>query len=189
MQKIPTLFLRDEVGKRAFARNEVNEEAAWVLDGRSVATEKFDGSACLIYKGRFYKRHELREGKPKPDGWIHWNMWHPSPTGHGWAPVLDGSADAYHREAFEDGPREDGTYELVGPKVQRNPYGLEKHELWRHGSRVIVDCPTDFDGLRAFLEMNAIEGIVWHRGDGGMAKIKRRDFGILWPVLAKAAAT
>ena len=27
-----------------------------------------------------------------------------------------------------------------------------------------------------------IEGIVWHHPDGRMAKIKRRDFGLSWPI-------
>ena len=41
-----------------------------------------------------------------------------------------------------------------------------------------TEPPRDFDGLRAFLETAGIEGIVWHHGDGRMAKIKAKDFGL-----------
>jgi hypothetical protein len=74
----------------------------------------------------------------------------------------------------------EGTYELVGPKVQGNPYHLEVHKLIRHGAD-LIDAPRDFDGLRVWLSEHTIEGIVWHHPDGRMAKIKRRDFGLSWP--------
>ena len=44
-------------------------------------------------------------------------------------------------------------------------------------SEVLTDCPTDFDGLKLYLEHRDIEGIVWHHPDGRMVKIKKRDFG------------
>jgi len=58
-------------------------------------------------------------------------------TGHwpGWVPVrADEPGDRHHLEAFQGG-LDDGTYELVGPKVQRNRYQLERHELWRRRFR------------------------------------------------------
>lgn len=184
MQKIETLFLREQVGKRAFATETVNPECAWVLDGEGIATEKIDGTCCLVRGGVLYKRHELKEGKPRPDGWFHWNFADPSPTGHGWAPIGGGSEDAYHREAWEtrlDVP-DDGTYELIGPKVQSNPYRLERHRLSRHGDCSLPSCPREFNALSEWLMANEVEGIVWHHPDGRMAKLKRRDFGIPWPV-------
>ena len=185
MKKIPTLFMREVTGKRALAIEAVNPECEWVLYGEGIATEKFDGSACLVRDGVLYKRHELKEGKPRPFGWFHWNFEDPSPTGHGWAPITGGSEDAYHREAWNDPLVEsatDGTYELVGPKVQLNPYNRPTHELWRHGGRHLRDCPREFSSLREYLTNTPIEGIVWHHPDGRMAKLKRRDFGIQWPM-------
>lgn len=86
----------------------------------------------------------------------------------------------------------DGTYELVGPKVEGNPYELKAHHLWKHGKMTfkdfndkvqINDVSRNFDELRAwFQENDAVEGIVWHHSDGRMVKIKRRDFGLPWPV-------
>ena len=75
----------------------------------------------------------------------------------------------------------DGTYELIGPKVQGNPEGSETHALVSHGDlKLILDPqpPRDFDGLRAWMEGQNIEGIVWHHSDGRMAKLKLRDFGL-----------
>ena len=99
----------------------------------------------------------------------------------GWLPVGDGPDDRYFREAFERGgrPPKDGTFELVGPKVQGNPEGWAWHELVRHGMlQPVEDPPRTFDGLRDWLAEHNHEGLVWHHPDGRMAKIKARDFGI-----------
>jgi hypothetical protein len=186
MQKIPTLFLRDELGKnRAVARNDVNPECCWVINGEGVSTVKFDGSACLVKEGRLFKRHELKEGGSKPGGWIHWTFDQAQQSGHGWVPVGEGSEDQYHREAWANTPiAHDCTCELVGPKIQRNPQHLSRHELWEHGSVLMLPDPArNFEAIREALLCTPVEGIVWHRReDGAMAKIKRRDFGIPWPV-------
>ena len=81
-----------------------------------------------------------------------------------------------HREAWmRDGALADGTYELCGPKVQKNTEGFEHYTLVRHGCETL-DAPRDFDGLKAFLKDCPHEGIVWHHQDGRMVKIKRTDF-------------
>ena len=121
-----------------------------------------------------------------PAGGTHWSLNPEQMTGHGWVPVGDGLEHQWHREAWEKmGPAVfDGTYELVGPKIQRNPCCLGSHELWEHGALTWVEetkPPRDFEGLKAWLDCNHIEGIVWHHPDGRMCKIKRRDFGIPWP--------
>lgn len=127
---------------------------------------------------------------PMPDDWEAAEVSPDPHTGHwpGWLPVGDGPEDQYHREAFAKFQGPDGTYELLGPKVQGNPYDLPAHVLVRHGdfisSRLAsfpIEPPRDFDGLRDFFESVVIEGIVWHHPDGKMVKIKRRDFGLEWP--------
>jgi len=100
----------------------------------------------------------------------------------GWVPVGDGPEDRYHRDAFEAldrGLLADGTYELLGPKIQGNPEGLQQHRLYLHAAaQKLPDAPRDFAGLSGYLEGKDIEGIVWHHPDGRMAKIKLRDFGL-----------
>lgn len=181
MQEIPTLFIRDP--KMRLAINEVNPGCEWVLAGEGVATEKLDGTACAIIQGRFYKRLRIKEGKPAPEGWLHWDQDPAMTHGHGWVPVGDGPEDAYHREAWISGEGlPDGTYELIGPKVQGDSYGLEKHVLALHGAHVL-DAPRTYDALAQWLaESPPIEGIVWHHPDGRYVKIKRRDFRLPWPM-------
>ncbi len=183
MRKIPSLFIRDTVNSRLVTR-EVDPDCRWVVEGYGKATQKYDGTACLILEGRLYRRHRLKPGRPVPTGWIHWNMVDPEPTGHGWLPVTDTPADDYHREAWQNSGSTalpDGTYELVGPKFQDNAEQLDRHELWQHGGKVFHPefiAPRTFDVIRDRLENIDVEGIVWHHRDGRMAKIKKSDFGL-----------
>jgi len=95
-------------------------------------------------------------------------------------PVSDGNEDRWHREAFDAlASKKDGTYELMGPKVQGNLEGYPEHVLLAHAeTTVLTDCPRSFVELREYLVDHAIEGIVWHHDDGRMVKIKGKDFGI-----------
>lgn len=38
----------------------------------------------------------------------------------------------------------------------------------------------NYEGIREYLKKHRIEGIVFHRGNGEMCKIKRSDFGFTW---------
>lgn len=176
MRKIPTLFTRDP--ETHLVTDEVTPGCEWVFRGEGIATEKFDGTACLVQGLSTGRVMMLRR------------------FNGGWCDILATDPnDVWHVDAFER-QREilvDGTYELVGPKIQGNPYGLERHELWRHGSVVLemsvysLGAETRrgcYEIIRDTLEIDFrhIEGIVWHHKDGRMAKIKRRDFGLEWPV-------
>ena len=96
--------------------------------------------------------------------------------------VGPGPEDQWHREAFfRDQFLEDGTYELVGPKVTSNAERRQHHELVAHdAAEVLPDLPEEltFESLRSYLATHDIEGIVWHHPDGRMAKLKGRDFGL-----------
>lgn len=112
---------------------------------------------------------------------------------YGWVPVTAEKTDIHHLRGFDNlkrrGDVRDGTYELIGKNVQRNEYGLDDTILVNHKDLIIKDkIPTDFEGLKSFLEHfsmgdNCIvrynghmpEGIVWHNGDN-MVKIRRSDF-------------
>jgi len=179
-----------------------------VIKGEGIATEKHDGTACMIENGRFYKRYDRKisktakkrgapfgrqDFKEAPDGWIACEEYPDEKTGHwpGWLPISNSDPqDQYHREAFTNwcealgGHPVDGTYELVGPKIQNNPYHFESHELIEHGYHKLYNCPRDYKGLKEYLSQHVIEGIVWHHQDGRMVKIKRKDFGYIWPVFS-----
>lgn len=178
MKKIPTLFERDWNGDRSRVLPQVHAGCEWVLAGEGVATRKLDGTCCMIRDGKLYKRRELRPGDKEPP--LFERPDHDEETGKtvGWVPCDIGAADKWHMEAFSEEPNwPDGTYELIGPKVQGNPEEWSGHQLIRHGSIMEDDVPRTFDGLAEWLAEQDIEGIVFHHPDGRMAKIKLRDFG------------
>ena len=178
MEKIISLFQRNYDGDW-MVRNECVPGAQWVLEGEGTATVKLDGTCCMVREGELFKRYEIRQGRKAPAGFEPANEVDPV-TGRqqGWLTVTDDPQDHWHREAIRDGMPPDGTYELVGPKVQGNPEQYERHTLVLHGSIIIQDAPREFDALRDHLADGSIEGIVWHHPDGRMVKIKGRDFGI-----------
>lgn len=186
MKKIISLFKRD-YGGTWLVYNELVEGAEWVASGEGVATQKFDGTCCLIRDGKLYKRQEVKQGKKPPENFEPTEPVPDPVTGKwvGWVPVGDGPEDERHREAFEiwaQGDLPNGTYELIGPKVEKNPYRNESHRLIPHGQHIFShQPPRDFEGLRVWFEKNTVEGIVWHHPDGRMVKIKRKDFGLEWP--------
>lgn len=182
MKKIISLFQRNYDGDR-LVRDEIVPGAEWVVAGEGEATRKMNGTCCMVREGKLYKRYDAKNGKTPPFGFE--PAQEPdATTGHlpGWLPIGDGPEDRYHREAFAMIPNlPDGTYELVGPKVQGNPEGYSTHCLVRHGSHTLElhdPPPRTFDALKAWFKGKNIEGIVWHHPDGRMVKIKARDFGI-----------
>jgi hypothetical protein len=184
MKKIVSLFQRNYDTDR-LVRDEVVPGAEWVLAGEGVATRKLDGTCCMVRGGKLFKRYEVKAGKtPPPDFEPANDVDENTGKQQGWRPVGDGPDDVYHREALQNFPPElaDGTYELVGPKVQGNPEpeGFTFHKLVAHGdpSLHLNDPPArTFDAIRAWLDKMPYEGIVWHHPDGRMVKIKRKDFG------------
>lgn len=178
MKKIETLFVREGEGRRFMATNKVAPGCEWVANGEGVATRKFDGTCCLVRDGKLYKRVDWEADKgPAPASWFHHDDDPNQRSGHGWMPVGDDPGDTWHRAAWMacGGALPNGTYELCGPRVNKNPEGFNTHVLVPHGHE-LVDCPRDFDGLREFMLTFKHEGVVWHHQDGRMAKIKRRDF-------------
>ncbi|MGJ8674104.1 RNA ligase 1 family protein [Rubritalea sp.] len=175
MKKIVSLFQRSYDGDRS-VRNEVVPGSEWVANGQGVATRKWDGTCCLISNGEYFKRYEVKKGKTPPPNFKPANDIDKN-TGkqQGWVPVGEGAEDCWHREAFNTS-LPDGTYELVGPKIQCNPDDFDTHTLVPHGKEIIQDAPRDYDGLIEYLSDKNIEGIVWHHPDGRMVKIKKKDF-------------
>lgn len=184
MKKIPTLFKRDftKLGNPIIA--EYNDNTDWVIAGEGVATRKYDGTSVLIRSGRMFKRYEYKDGKTPPPDFEEAD--YDTTTGKhvGWVAVGWGSEDKWFREAIKGGNPDkvsllDGTYELLGPKVQGNPEKFSKHQLKKHSlATEYENVPIEFDALKKWLADKDIEGLVWHHPDGRMVKIKKKDFGL-----------
>jgi len=217
MKKIKTVFKINR--ETDLAVDEVVGGNEWVPAGEGRATIKFDGTACMVRDGKLYRRYDrklrpnfadmFRKGKiteleermfkSMPEGWEPCEVAPDPKTGHwpGWMLVTDTPENVYALEAFGKGVFENGTYELVGPKINSvkyemrdgkmdrrgsviNRYNLEGHELWMHGSKEVEVMDRSFDGICALLVDMNIEGLVFHHPDGRMAKVRRKDFGIEW---------
>ena len=193
MKKIPSLFIRESnEDNTKNSINQVTPGCEWVLDGEGVATEKYDGTCCLIEQGKLYRRYDAKRGKVPPKDAIPCQP-EPDPiTGHWphWVPVKENNPDdKWYIEAFKKVEEQsllygkyiiDGTYELCGPHFLGNPYNLDFDIFYKHGDKVLEDVPRTFEGIKDYLKNHYIEGIVFHRGNGEMCKIKRTDFGFEW---------
>ena len=178
MKKMSTLFKKnpENLGR---VINEVDPKNEWALT-EGVATRKFDGTSCAIINGQLYKRFDLKKGRVLPEGAIpcqdadEFTGHHPH-----WIPCLIGdNSNKYHYEAFNNLHEVlDGTYELCGKKIQGNPEKIDGHELIPHGKEILNPKRT-FQGLKSYLSLQDIEGIVFHHPDGRMCKIRKTDFGI-----------
>ena len=199
MEKIPTLFVRNEQTHRIEPL--LTPGCEWVLAGEGRPTRKVDGTAVLVRQGRCFKRREVKPGRQAPDGFQEVETDETTGKRVGWVPIRPGDpVDRYFVEGinnarYELGPGSaDGrTFELVGPRVQRNTEGLERHEIIPHDTSELhldkaavgidgLEPDEAFERLNEYLEAAPHEGIVWHHPDGRRAKIKRRDFGHRWPI-------
>lgn len=190
MKKIPTLFEREYADHKVVAiHDKVTPGMEWVLEGKGYATVKIDGSCCAIIGRVLYKRYDAKKGKTPPEGAI--PCCDPDPvTGHWphWVRVdPDKPEDRWHWHAYMTsmaawkGFLPDGTYEAIGPHFQGNPEQKEFDYLDPHGTE-IVRVERTFEGIRKWLEENAVEGLVFWRDGEPRCKIKRSDFGLEWPV-------
>lgn len=193
MKKIISLFQRNYDTDK-LVRPEIVPGADWVIKGEGFATQKLDGTCCLVRDGQLYKRYQF---KPKgidapvyPRGFIQADA--PDPhTGEvvGWVPVSpDAPEDNFHREAWKNTNvlHENWTYELIGPRINKNRHRATEHVLIPHGKIVMPDAPRSFVELQhyfqdAYNQGSVIEGIVWWRSEDlncDKVKIKVKDFGI-----------
>lgn len=185
MKKIPTLFEREYADHKVVAiHDKVTPGMEWVLEDKGFATVKIDGSCCAIIGGVFYKRYDAKKGKKPPAGAI--PCCDPDPvTGHWphWVRVNPNKPeDKWYWEAYMTaGIMPEGTYEAIGPHFQGNPERRAYDTLVPHGKK-IVRVERTFEGIRRWLEENAVEGLVFWRDGEPRCKIKRSDFGLEWPV-------
>ena len=188
MKKIPTLFKREfDQHKVVKILPEVTPGLEWVLEGEGIATEKIDGPCCAVIDGEWFRRYDAKKGRSIPVNAIPCQD-NPDPiTGH-WPHWLrldpKNPADKWYVEAFRNSVFNlcDGTYEAIGPHFQGNPYNRPYDHLVRHGNIIMEDFPRSFEGMRDYLKIHNIEGVVFWKDDEPKCKIKRSDFGFEWPV-------
>jgi len=188
MKKIPTLFERRFGDHKVIDINSnVTPGCEFVLEGKGVATVKYDGACCAIIDGKFYKRYDAKGRKKVPAGSI--PCCDPDPvTGHWphWAPVdVSNPSDKWFVNAYKNTPISyiigNETFEAIGPHFQGNPYGVCEDVLLPHGvDQVYVE--RTFEGIRKWLEENEEEGLVFWLDGEPRCKIKRTDFGLEWPI-------
>ena len=176
MKKIPTIFNRNYDSNRCRVFNMQHPDCDWVFNGKGVATRKWDGTCCMIKDGEYFKRRCVKMGKPIPLNFTEEEFQKSTGKRFGWMPVTE--EDKWHVEALYSG-LVDGTYELLGPKIQGNPEGYDRYVLVCHRyAQEYHGILRTFDGIREFMKDKDIEGIVFHHPDGRMAKIKKSDFGM-----------
>ena len=169
MEKIDTIYNRDETVRGHPVIPGIKQQCAWVEEGEGIATRKLDGTNAKIESEQLFKRKKPKDGDYDRASYVPCDRNNP--------------ADKYLFQAFDALPsKDDGIYECVGPKIQGNPEGYEYHQLVAvvppSPSLNLGDVPRYFEGLREYLACADIEGIVFHNPDGRLAKIKKRDFGL-----------
>lgn len=191
MKKIPCLFVRIFNGRSsATISEEVTLGCEWVLAGEGVGSRKWDGTAAMVRGGVLYKRLDCKRGKVPPVGaipcqepdavtghWPHWILVNHEAKEDRWF------TEAWSNVAANDERLEDGTYELIGERINGNPQRVIGHYFERHGAD-LCEVTRSFDGIREYLAAAPIEGIVFAHADGRMCKIRRDDFGLSWPVIS-----
>lgn len=209
MKKIPTLFVRDYT--TGFVIPEINPAAEWVMEQAWPAHRKYDGACMglfLTVKGEprinegvgsdeisnpgdlgsiWMARREVKQGYEFPDDFEIEQFDPTTKKTFGWVPVEQSPFYKHFQEAVAKLDTEYlGTYELCGPKVNKNPEGFKEHTLVHHWSTELISnihvldihelsVEDAYEALKKTLEYMPIEGVVWY-GPTGMAKLKRKDF-------------
>lgn len=183
MRKIPTLFKRDPEDMRRVLP-EVTPGCEWVLAGEGIGTRKYDGTCVMLdADGRWWARREVKPDKQSPPEFVVADYDENTGKTVGWEPIEQSPFAKFHAEALDwqtEFKHEAGTYELLGPKINRDPEGCGRHWLIKHAEAEVLLGPAvrlTYEDCRAMLTGGfEFEGIVWHHPDGRMAKLKVRDF-------------
>lgn len=198
MRKIPLLFKTDE--QRKFVIPEINPAAEWVLNEPTIAHRKYDGTCMLLEDGAWWARRQTKT--PAKIKYFRPIVFDALTGKHfGWEPAADSPFIKFLDEAVlakpldcdifddRDGHYEDGTYELLGPKINSNPEKLKKHRLMPHnraqqlGDIQMLELDLAEDPEQVYAELKRvlfylpIEGVVFKdREMRRMAKLRRKDF-------------
>ena len=137
-------------------------ESPMTRSRRCTSVTKFDGTCVMLDPaGKWWTRREVKPGKTPPANYR--AVGHDEVTGKttGWEPMAQSPFAKFHEGAVAYGHLgEVGTYELIGPKINGNPEGVDRHELVRHGKDGLpLDHPMV---LVDICRQNGWEGVVWH---------------------------
>lgn len=183
MKKIPTVFVREYKDHKVVGiKNEFTSEKTKYAFEHGTATVKWDGSCCAIIDGELYKRYDAKKGRTPPEGAIPCCPADPV-TGHHpyWVKCDRGNpSDKWFWAAYDTILIPiDGTYEAIGKHFNGNPYLFSFDKLVPHG-RHFLFVERTFEGVKDYLKVSNLEGIVFWMGGEPVAKIKRSDFGYPW---------
>jgi len=183
------VFLRNPENMKLVTR-EVNPDAAWVLEGIGMPTIKKDGTNVRVTVRRVTVRNGVvvyAEKRRNPTREEKANGAEP-----GYVPVDERDPSDKHilraiiETNYSDWPDGEWSCEALGPKIQG---GVESSTPCLYCFSLFPTPLPSWENPRTWLEMyncleaHEIEGIVWHdKENHRYAKIKRRDFGLPWPV-------
>lgn len=193
MELIPSLFKFESgyvrgAGRVKTATSKITPGFECVLRGEAIATEMIDGESCAIIDGVFYRKANTGYWKAElPEGSIPIRTkWNESVKFY-WIPISPGvKKDLKFLDALENtpwiSPAQDCLYEAVGKDFKTNPYGLDANYLEVAGRIKIKDLTLSYTGIYEWLkEHEGVEGIVWWKDGSPMCKIRRKDFGLVYP--------
>jgi hypothetical protein len=183
MPKLHSPFIREKKDGKYVVVPKIEEGYEWVFNDQDVlAIEKLHGTNVSIY---------LQEGVITSV----WNRTARVPFfNRGKEHIIDGVREAYRRKYTE--LLLDGQHfgECIGPKINGNPYKLDK-PLWIPFSRLLTNYsytswgkyPKTFNAISEWFkelmplfgrksESEFVEGIVFTHPDGRMAKLRRDMF-------------
>jgi len=119
MPKLLSPFYREEINKKYVCIPKIREEFRWVFTEEAIAVEKLDGTnvSVVVKEGKIV---EIWNRKNKIEIWKKGNK-----------RFAEGVLEAIEKDYFNPEQVKDGQYfgELIGPRVNGNPYQLETH-LW-----------------------------------------------------------
>lgn len=193
MKKIPMLLNMkfDDKGNRVIT-NEINPKAEFLFAAENViATIKKDGTAAMLTEdGAWMMRRAVNKGKKEPEDFLLAEEDANTGKKFGWEPMENSAFRKFMIKAIENGSDfKPGTFELVGPKINGNPEGVDKEMLLRHGAHHADGFPTIHeiaehkDDLIGFLtpffeefDRDGVEGIVFWADGVPAVKIRVKDF-------------
>lgn len=189
MRKIKTLFERNPEDRR-YVVDQVTPGCEWVMAGEGVATRKLDGTCFMLDDaGTWWARREVKKDAVEPPAWTEIQADEVTGKRVGWEPAINSSfVHFFDQAAARLRDPHPGTYELVGPRINRNPDHFDEHTLVPHATAEVLDAPRSFQPLAEWLRTRPYEGIVFHHEDGRMVKIKRRDFAAVIPAAVPSGA-
>lgn len=191
MRKIPMLFTIhfDDNGDRVVTDIIApHSEVLFDPANEVIATRKFDGTATKLIDGVWLARRSVKPGKTAPAGYIEEQLDTITGRSFGWEPMESSPFAKMFRQVDTSGLT-DGTYELIGPKINGNKEHADSVRLVRHGATPapgfpsIADMCAHRDNLFAFLEpffadmrSQDIEGVVFWVNGSPAVKLRVVDF-------------